>query len=108
MNKDEMRAEIKRIEKLNAPGIALHLKYKKFWDDNHPPAGARPSKVGVEATEIEIGDWCWLEADLIWVQRLFGYAHTGYPGIPYVTTDRRCVRVKPHAIVYPIAEPVER
>ena len=104
MNKDEMRAEIKRIEKLNAPGIALHLKYKKFWDDNHPKPGAKPSKEGMEAQLCDVGDWCYCGR---WLRLLFQNAanHCSY----FLSLQRKAPVVFTwDTIVYPIAEPVER
>ncbi len=31
--------------------------YKKFWDDNHPKPGAKPSEKEVKAKNCMSGDW---------------------------------------------------
>lgn len=70
-----------------------------FWLANHPPAGAKPSKVGVKAQLCDVGDWCYCGR---WLRLLFQNAanHCSY----FLSLQRKAPVVFTwDTIVYPIA-----
>ena len=74
-----------------------------FYLKNHPPAGAKRSKVGVGAINARSRHWYWLEEHKKWGKRLLGIIHGGQclgfilPNLEQIVVDLTC-------IVYPIAE----